>query len=101
MEDYAKIALKIEDSEPALSFENVMLICVFQKETEKLSNYETLCESDLDRQCCPAWSLPNFIGLYRDKSDCYDLNVRFLDKNVFFTSPTPVWMLLCTYLILL
>ncbi|XP_041456836.1 protein dispatched homolog 1-like [Lytechinus variegatus] len=42
------------------------------------STYETVCTklSDSSNQCCPSWSIPNYIGALAGRSSCHELKAN-------------------------
>ncbi len=75
MEDFSRIALELKNPKDIFDYETIMLMCFFQKKVEDLHSYKILCEKDAVYECCPGWSLPNYITQYRNKTDCAQLQV--------------------------
>ncbi|CAG7835319.1 unnamed protein product [Allacma fusca] len=80
-EGNSRIALEIEDSHILFSLDVIKRLCYFQKVVEGIPEYEVLCEKDGRRNCCPGWSLPNFIAMHANITECSDIKeedvVRF------------------------
>jgi hypothetical protein len=58
-------------------------LCQLGKELEPL--YTEVCETQTLGQCCPAWSLPGYLALAVNRTDCQNITVsyvvNFLNKN--------------------
>ncbi len=75
MEEYGRVALEL-DGTSLFSMETLSLVCYFQKLVEEISAYSDLCEQDDGRQCCPMWSISNYVAQWANKTDCADIKVR-------------------------
>jgi len=77
-DDYSRVALELRESDSKIgifSHEVIMLVCYFQKLTEVVPEYTRSCERGLDEECCPMWSLPNYIAIHSNKTDCSSVKV--------------------------
>ncbi|XP_035704640.1 protein dispatched homolog 1 isoform X3 [Folsomia candida] len=70
LDEYSRVALEIAMPKDVFSHEIVISICYFQKLTEVLPEYGKVCEHDDNENCCPMWSLPNYIAEYTNNTDC-------------------------------
>lgn len=76
-DDYARLALEIDYPTNIFDHKVFMLICYFEKLVEALPEFTRVCEhDDSSGNCCPIWSLPNYVKEYANKTDCSNVKVR-------------------------
>ena len=86
MEEYSRVAFQVEDGHDILSLQVLGRLCRFQDLLQQSEEYQYLCEKDGHRNCCPSWSLPNYVAEYANKTHCMEVQVieTALQKECFF-----------------
>lgn len=78
---YSHMVFEAENSsESLLSLDALHSICVIQK---KLMDHEimgSICQTVRKGNCCSPWSLPNYVAMLFNHTDCLNINVSWF-KN--------------------
>uniref|UniRef100_A0A8D8X106 Protein dispatched n=1 Tax=Cacopsylla melanoneura TaxID=428564 RepID=A0A8D8X106_9HEMI len=74
--DYSHVVISSTNGSDLLSLSSIMATCQIQEYLTSPKEYKSLCQTKGDREfteCCPIWSLPNYIAQLNKKKTCFDI----------------------------
>lgn len=73
--DYAHFVLESLNERTSLfSVDNLLAICDLELILTTTPGYKQICQKKLSTlECCRPWSLPNYVALLRNKTNCFEL----------------------------
>ncbi|VDI59123.1 Hypothetical predicted protein, partial [Mytilus galloprovincialis] len=78
---FAHIAFTAEDSSNLFTAENIRQMCYIEEQIIRThSSFNELCLTKTSNECCPSWSLGNYISRLSQKSNCSQITQEDVNK---------------------
>lgn len=76
-QDYSHVVLESLDPQKSLfTLDALYSVCELQKRLMDGNEMSEICETVSPGHCCVPWSLPNYLTLLYNRSDCFSLTVN-------------------------
>ncbi|XP_063429567.1 protein dispatched homolog 1-like isoform X1 [Mytilus trossulus] len=78
---FAHIAFTADDSSNLFTAENIRQMCYIEEQIIRThSSFNELCLTKTNNECCPSWSLGNYISRLSQKSNCSQITQEDVNK---------------------
>lgn len=64
-----------DPEESLFSLHSLLNMCELQQNLISSTNYNEFCMTNKNRQCCSAWSLPNYVAVIGGHHNCSQITV--------------------------
>lgn len=76
--DHARVVFTLNGGENLFTYQAVKDMCFIQEHLENMEAYKDVCDKQ-DHECCPPWSLVNYITLMRRHKSCSEITVIIIN----------------------
>ncbi|KAG0713160.1 Protein dispatched 1 [Chionoecetes opilio] len=72
--EYGRVILKSREARDSLlTLRHLLAICHLDDRLRSLAEFQPICETWSPGQCCPSWSLPNYVALLSNRTSCHHI----------------------------